>query len=118
MIHHPEEQLSLLHHLAGKGFERLGGVLNLGILNPFVVRGHELVSLDREQVREIEQGSSRAQARTVLGREFPLATLSMVAGGPSSTIPYVSCAPSKIPDIEFSPVRLQAVASLDQPYPA
>ena len=61
---------------------------------------------------------SRAQARTVLGREFPLATLSIVAGGPSSTIPYVSCAPAKIPDIEFSPVRLQAVASLDQPYPA
>ena len=28
-----------------------------------------------------EKGSSRAQARAVLGREFPLATLSMCGGG-------------------------------------
>ena len=38
--------------------------------------------------------------------------------GPSSAIPHVSCAPSKIPYSGFSPVRLQAVASRDHLYPA
>jgi len=62
--------------------------------------------------------SSRAQARAALGREFPTLTLSIMRRVPSPTFVHVSCAPSKIPDSEFSPVRLQAVASFNQPYPA
>ena len=51
--------------------------------------------------------SSRAQARTTLGGEFPTSSLSIEERVPSSAIAHVSCAPSKIPDIGFSPVRLQ-----------
>src|SRR5262245_44875355 len=45
--------------------------------------------------------SSRAQARTALGREFPILTLSIVRRGPNPTVAHVSCAPSKIPDSGF-----------------
>ena len=62
--------------------------------------------------------SSRAQARAALGREFPPLTLSMVRRGPTPTMTHVSCAPSKIPDRGFSPVRLQAVVSCDHPPPS
>src|SRR5262245_57937157 len=57
-------------------------------------------------------GSSRAQARTTVGREFPISALSMAERGPSPTIAHVSCALSKIPYGGFSPVRLQAEVSL------
>ncbi len=54
------------------------------------------------------RGSSRAQARATLGREFPNhALFRYVRRVPSSTIIHVSCTLSKIPDIGFSPVRLQ-----------
>src|SRR5262245_42810667 len=56
-------------------------------------------------------GSSRAQARTTLGREFPISALSMAERGPSPTIAHVSCALSKIPYGGFSPVRLQVEVS-------
>ena len=39
--------------------------------------------------------SSRAQARTTVGREFPISALSMAKQGPSPTIVHVSCALSK-----------------------
>src|SRR5215510_6140307 len=55
--------------------------------------------------------SSRAQARTTVGREFPISALSMAERGPSPTIAHVSCALSKIPYGGFSPVRLQAEVS-------
>src|SRR6516165_6708721 len=42
----------------------------------------------------------------------------MVKRVPSSAIAHVSCAPSKIPDVDFSPVRLQAEGCLHQPGPA
>jgi hypothetical protein len=71
-----------------------------------------------EAIQRTEQQSSRAQARATLGREFPTLTLSIMRRVPSPAFVHVSCAPSKIPDSGFSPVRLQAVASLDQPYPA
>jgi hypothetical protein len=39
-------------------------------------------ALDDEYIEDLkEERSSRAQARTVLGREFPLSTLSMCGGG-------------------------------------
>ena len=60
--------------------------------------------------------SSRAQARTTLEQEFPIRTLSVVRRVPSSSMVHVSCAPSKIPYVGFSPVRLQAKAY--QQYPA
>jgi hypothetical protein len=41
--------------------------------------------------------SSRAQARTTVGREFPLSALSMAERVPSPAIAHVSCALSKIP---------------------
>src|SRR5215471_10429979 len=62
--------------------------------------------------------SSRAQARAALGREFPRPLFRSVEWGPRSAITHVSCAPSKIPDGEFSPVRLQAVASSDHSHPS
>ena len=62
--------------------------------------------------------SSRAQARTTLGREFPIFTLSIAKRVPSPALAHVSCALSKIPYVGFSPVRLQAEASYDQPYPS
>jgi hypothetical protein len=37
---------------------------------------------------------------------------------PNPTLVHVSCALSKIPYVGFSPVRLQAEASIDQPYPS
>jgi len=93
--------------------------------------GHRLIGMDYLGLQEFKgpsfrftvplvdkRRSSRAQARAVLGREFPLTTLSIVMGVPSPTLPHVSCAPSTMPDSEFSPVRLPAVASVDQPYPA
>ena len=49
-----------------------------------------------------ELGSSRAQARATLGKEFPSSTLSLVKRVPNSAIAHVSCAPSKIPYIGFS----------------
>jgi hypothetical protein len=63
--------------------------------------------------------SSRAQARTTVGREFPISALSMAERGPSPAIAHVSCALSKIPYGGFSPVRLQAEVSLRStlPYP-
>lgn len=52
--------------------------------------------------------SSRAQARTILGREFPNHVPFRYARRvPNSTIIHVSCTLSKIPDIGFSPIRLQ-----------
>src|SRR5712691_9518233 len=48
----------------------------------------------------------RAQARTTLGREFPMSALSMAERGPRPAIARVSCAPSQIPYGGFSPVRL------------
>ena len=66
----------------------------------------------------LSQGSSRTQARAALGREFPISTLSIVERVPSPSLAHVSCVLSKIPYIEFSPVRLQAEASFDQPYPS
>jgi len=51
--------------------------------------------------------SSRAQAHATLGREFPTSTLSLMERGPNSTIAHVSCTPSKIPYVGFSPIRLQ-----------
>jgi hypothetical protein len=62
--------------------------------------------------------SSRTQARATLGREFPISTLSIVERVPSPSLAHVSCILSKIPYIEFSPVRLQTEASCDQPYPS
>jgi len=62
--------------------------------------------------------SSRAQARAALGQEFPHPLFRYMEWGPSSAIAHVSCAPSKIPDGGFSPVRLQARVSCDQPDPA
>ena len=62
--------------------------------------------------------SSRAQARTTLGWEFPISALSIAKRVPSPTMAHVSCTLSKIPYSGFSPVRLQAEASCDQPYPA
>ena len=61
---------------------------------------------------------SRAQARAALGRERPIFTLSIVKRVPSSAIAHVSCAPSKRPDVDFAPVRLQAEGCLHQPRPA
>jgi len=55
--------------------------------------------------------SSRAQARTTGGREFPVSALSIAERGPSPTIAHVSCALSKIPYGGLSPVRLQAEMS-------
>ena len=62
--------------------------------------------------------SSRTQARAALGREFPLSTLSMVARVPRPSLVHVACVLSQMPSMEFSPGRLQAVASCDQPSPA
>src|SRR5215475_4773284 len=56
-------------------------------------------------------GSSRAQARTTVGREFPISALSMAERGPSPAIVHVSCALSKMPYGGFSPVRLPAEVS-------
>jgi transposase len=55
--------------------------------------------------------SSRAQARTTVGREFPISALSMAKRVPSPAIAHVSCTLSKIPYGGFSPVRLQAEVS-------
>src|SRR5262249_17995501 len=57
------------------------------------------------------EGSSRAQARTTVGREFPISALSIAERGPSPAIAHVSCTLSKIPYGGFSPVRLQAEVS-------
>lgn len=62
--------------------------------------------------------SSRTQARAALGREFPISTLSIVERVPRPSLAHVSCVLSQIPSIEFSPVRLQAEASFDQPSPS
>ncbi len=62
--------------------------------------------------------SSRAQARTTLGREFPIFTLSIAKRVPSPALAHVSCALSKIPYVGFSPIRLQAEAPYDHPYPS
>ena len=71
--------------------------------------------------------SSRAQARATLGGEFPACTLSVVQRVPISSMTHVSCALSKIPYVEFSPVRLQrqvvqikpfAIGSAFKPYHA
>ena len=43
--------------------------------------------------------SSRAQARTTVGREFPVSALSIAERGPSPTIAHISCALSKIPSL-------------------
>ena len=56
--------------------------------------------------------SSRAQARTTVGREFPISALSIAERGPRPTIAHVSCALSQMPYGGFSPVRLQAEMSL------
>src|SRR5215831_14286573 len=50
-----------------------------------------------EQLCAIPIRSSRAQARTTVGREFPISALSMAERGPSPAIGHVSCALSKIP---------------------
>jgi hypothetical protein len=65
----------------------------------------------RGRCRRRAGGSSRAQARTPVGREFPISALSMAERGPSPAIAHVSCALSQIPYGGFSPVRLQAEAS-------
>jgi hypothetical protein len=57
------------------------------------------------------EGSSRAQARTALGREFPTFALSMAKRVPRPAIAHVSCTLSQIPSGGFSPVRLQAEVS-------
>src|SRR5215470_14696040 len=73
-------------------------------------RGYTRVSLETGSMEFFR--SSRAQARTTVGREFPISALSMAERGPSPTIAHVSCALSKIPYGGFSPVRLQAEVSL------
>ena len=55
--------------------------------------------------------SSRAQARTTVGREFPISALSIAERGPRPALAHVSCTLSKIPYGGFSPVRLQAEGS-------
>lgn len=51
---------------------------------------------------------SREQARATLGGEFPNhALFRYMQRVPSSTMVHVSCSPSKIPYVGFSPVRLQ-----------
>jgi hypothetical protein len=51
---------------------------------------------------------SRGQARVTLGGEFPShALFRFVQRVPNSTMVHVSCSPSKIPYVGFSPVRLQ-----------
>lgn len=78
-----------------------------------------LVSDDLNSCRgNLIKRSSRAQARTTLGREFPIFTLSIAKRVPSPALAHVSCALSKIPYVGFSPIRLQAEASYDQPYPS
>jgi hypothetical protein len=60
----------------------------------------------------------RAQARaTRLGVTGPLA-LASVSRVPSPARVHISCAPSKIPDGGFSPIRLQTVMSFNQYTPA
>jgi hypothetical protein len=73
-------------------------------------------NLDRLIILERAR-SSRAQARTTVGREFPISALSIAEQGPSPAIAHVSCALSTMPYSGFSPVRLQAKVSLDQPSP-
>jgi len=61
---------------------------------------------------------SREQARATLGGEFPNhALFRYVQRVPSSTLVHVSCSPSKIPYVGFSPVRLQTGIQL-RPSPA
>ena len=62
--------------------------------------------------------SSRTQARATLGREFPISALSMAKRVPRPAIVHVSCVLSKIPYGGFSPVRLPAEGSCNQPDPS
>src|SRR5712691_8609278 len=62
--------------------------------------------------------SGRNTARTALGREFPVCTLSVMQRVPSSAIAHVSVCPPLIPDGRLSRVRLAAVASPRRTFPA
>jgi hypothetical protein len=61
--------------------------------------------------RDLFRRSSRAQARTTVGREFPISALSIAEHGPRPVIAHVSCTLSTMPYGGFSPVRLQAEVS-------
>ena len=82
--------------------------------SPAACGGHLL----RSSSRRGHTGSSRTQARATLGREFPISALSIAKRVPNPAIVHVSCVLSKIPYVEFSPVRLQAEVSHDQPDPS
>ena len=51
------------------------------ILGRFTSERKALLDAIRKELRHRDYGSSRAQARAVLGREFPLSTLSMCGVG-------------------------------------
>jgi hypothetical protein len=79
--------------------------LPMGILPNTMIKGYILVRLAARATyappvlafqRLQVLGSSRAQARTTVGREFPLSALSIAERGPSPAIAHVSCTLSKI----------------------
>ena len=59
--------------------------------------------------------ASRVQARTTVGREFPLSPLAIVKRGPRSALGHVSCALSDIPYVALSPGGFTPQCLHDQP---